>query len=227
MALRGHREEILAAVREALRNTRGADLSVSTTAVEEQPTGNLALRFAEELENVGGHFLAASGEEGVKDFLSELIMSRSIHAAALSDAPIFDRLNLRDWLGGRLERLVTVPPADLPSRYTRLKAELADVPLGITSCRFAIADTGTVLITMDDETNRLMSLLPMIHVVLFTPEQLVPNLSQALRRIRADGDLGRAITLISGPSRTGDIELTLTVGVHGPKEIHAILVMLK
>jgi L-lactate dehydrogenase complex protein LldG len=96
------------------------------------------------------------------------------------------------------------------------------VELGITGCQVAAADSGTVFLT-NVERNRLISLLPPIHVVVFTPDQLAADLGEALRRARADM-VPAIITLIAGPSRTGDSEMTLTTGVHGPGELHVLLV---
>ena len=69
--------------------------------------------------------------------------------------------------------------------------------------------------------NRFLSLLPPLHVVIFSRDQLVAKLEEVLEVMNSEV-LDPAVTLVTGPSRTADIELTLTKGVHGPKEIHAV-----
>jgi L-lactate dehydrogenase complex protein LldG len=90
----------------------------------------------------------------------------------------------------------------------------------------AIADTGTLVLESDCERHRLVSLVPPLHIAIVNAEDIRDTLGDTLRAVSRDAalDMSRVITFITGPSRTADIELTLTVGVHGPKELYVILI---
>jgi L-lactate dehydrogenase complex protein LldG len=87
----------------------------------------------------------------------------------------------------------------------------------------AIAETGTLVLESDRERHRLVSLVPPIHIALVKAENIVPTLGEAFSVVRRGAGLSRAITFITGPSRTADIELTLSIGVHGPKDLYVIV----
>lgn len=95
------------------------------------------------------------------------------------------------------------------------KMEIESCGLGITTCDYAISDTGTLVIMSTEKKSSLVSLLPPIHLVIVTLNDIVPNLESILNEIKAN----RNVVLISGPSRTADIELISTLGVHGPKKL--------
>jgi L-lactate dehydrogenase complex protein LldG len=112
----------------------------------------------------------------------------------------------------------------------RLKAVVAAADLGVTGADLAVAETGTLVLISAAGRPRSTSLLPPCHVAIFDPTALVESLEQvglaleAWHEGPAPPERGAVINFITGPSRTADIELTLTRGVHGPKEIHAIFV---
>lgn len=113
--------------------------------------------------------------------------------------------------------LVAVP-YDQP--VEELKAVLVQgVEAGITWAKAAIADTGTLVLWPDADEPRLMSLLPPIHVVLLRLGSLVDNLAQVMADQNWAAGMPTNALLISGPSKTADIEQTLAYGVHGPKEL--------
>ena len=98
-------------------------------------------------------------------------------------------------------------------------------PLGITGCFCAIAETGTLVFLSGVETPTATFLLPETHVAVVRTDQIVSGMEEAFARIRADrGALPRAVNLVSGPSRTGDIEQTIVLGAHGPRRLHIVLV---
>lgn len=106
---------------------------------------------------------------------------------------------------------------------------LATADVGVSTAALAVAETGSVLLAGDDLASRLVSMLPLTHVVLVPVSSVVPTLEEAaafLRRSIQQLDSGRSrhISLVTGPSRTADIERVLTIGVHGPRELHVILV---
>lgn len=106
------------------------------------------------------------------------------------------------------------------------RAELEKADAGISGGLCAIAETGTLVVTSGFGEARLVSLLPPKHIALVRAQQFVPNVMTALRVVREKfGDNFPAnVTFITGPSRTADIELSLSIGVHGPGELHVIMI---
>jgi L-lactate dehydrogenase complex protein LldG len=133
-----------------------------------------------------------------------------------------------------------VPPgATDDDARARHRQAAAAAGLGLTGVDLAIAETGTLVLRSGAGRPRTTSLLPACHVAMFDRQVLVESLEQAgvfLEAWHADPTAerhgnaphgrvdGAMITFITGPSRTADIELTLTRGVHGPKEVHAVFV---
>ena len=97
--------------------------------------------------------------------------------------------------------------------------------LGITGCFCAIAETGTLVMASGTQTPSATFLLPDTHVAIVLADQVVPGMEEAFARVRGEqGALPRAVNLVSGPSRTGDIEQTIVLGAHGPRRMHVVLV---
>jgi L-lactate dehydrogenase complex protein LldG len=97
--------------------------------------------------------------------------------------------------------------------------------LGVTGCYCAIAETGTLVFVTGTETPSATFLLPETHVAVVRADQVVPAMEDAFARIRAErAELPRAVNMVSGPSRTGDIEQTIVLGAHGPRRLHIVLV---
>jgi L-lactate dehydrogenase complex protein LldG len=122
------------------------------------------------------------------------------------------------------------PAGEGDAERRRHREEAARAPLGVTGVDWALAETGTLILASGPGRPRSTSLLPDTHVAVFGPGHLVESLEQVgllLEALHADGGAvmrGGMINFITGPSRTADIELTLTRGVHGPKEVHAVFV---
>ena len=97
--------------------------------------------------------------------------------------------------------------------------------LGITGCFCAIAETGTLVFVTGAQTPSATFLLPETHVAIVRADQVVATMEDAFARVRAQcRRLPRAVNLVSGPSRTGDIEQTIVLGAHGPRRVHIVLV---
>ena len=97
--------------------------------------------------------------------------------------------------------------------------------IGITGCYAAIAETGTLVFLTGAQSPSASFLLPETHVAIVRVDQIVPGMEEAFARIRIEhGALPRAVNLVSGPSRTGDIEQTIVLGAHGPRRLHVVLV---
>lgn len=97
--------------------------------------------------------------------------------------------------------------------------------IGVTSADLALADTGTVIIESSNEDLRLATTLPEHHVILLDPRKIYADTTQAYSIIRQLHQCSEHnfLAFITGPSRTADIERVLTIGVHGPREVHILL----
>jgi L-lactate dehydrogenase complex protein LldG len=120
----------------------------------------------------------------------------------------------------------TVTPLSISGDADR--AAVRHIRYGLTGVEAAFASTGSMLVASGSQTNRIASLLPLRHVALIPFSRLYPTIESWLAAQRQDDLTGfmrqRAnLTLISGPSKSGDIEMNLTLGVHGPRHVHAIL----
>jgi L-lactate dehydrogenase complex protein LldG len=101
---------------------------------------------------------------------------------------------------------------------------VAATEVGITSADYALADTGSLVFFTESNESRLLSLLPPCHIAVIEASCIVPSLDDVLRLRPLPGETSSAMVVITGPSRTGDIEMRLVRGVHGPGEIHVIIV---
>ncbi|MGQ0805195.1 MAG: LutC/YkgG family protein [Actinomycetota bacterium] len=100
---------------------------------------------------------------------------------------------------------------------------LADAAVGITSASVAVAATGTVAVVSGPGAPRATSLLPPVHVCLLRTGDIVAEFTDAIDRVGADA-LPSALIWVGGPSRTADLEMHQTLGVHGPKVVELVLV---
>lgn len=173
-------------------------------------------KFRERLESVGGHCDVVNGEaeaaRALSIILGDLQDNGAAQRIALSDAPVIKSL-VRDIPA---ERINICPSPD----------DLFNYDVGITTAQAAIAETGTLVLEAESERHRLVSLLPPVHIAIVYARDIVLTIGDALSQLHRDDpkEMSRAITFITGPSRTADIELTLTIGVHGPKELYVIVI---
>ena len=92
---------------------------------------------------------------------------------------------------------------------------------GVSRALYGLADTGSVVLAASPEEPRANSLLPDVHVTLLAEDRILPGLDELFAAVVAD--LPSALAIVTGPSRSADIEQTLAVGVHGPGEVHVVL----
>jgi len=105
-----------------------------------------------------------------------------------------------------------------------LREACATCDIGITSADYALADTGTLVMLSSAEEARMISLLPPCHLAVVPRERLLTGLDELLDLLPVPSDRSSSMVLVTGPSRTADIEQILVRGVHGPGEIHVVWV---
>ena len=204
--------EILRSIRSHLAASAPEPVSRRLTRINADPISvNLRQSAAEvfrlNLEAVNGHCVIAQGETEIARALTQIIVRGQ--RIAISDNPLVERLmHLTDL---EIEAL-TIAPNDIFS-----------YDVGISTVQAAIAETGTLVLISADERHRLVSLVPPVHIAIVDASRICETLGEALTLLRNGRELSRAVTFITGPSRTADIELTLTVGVHGPQELYVII----
>lgn len=187
-------------------------------------------RFAREFERVGGVLHRVADAREVLETIARIAQEQGMrsvvtwHAAPLG-------LDVATPLAARGLQTTAAPAAEVDAtERARHRALAAAADLGVTGVDLAVAETGTLVVVSGAGRPRSASLLPACHVAVFDREVLVDSLAQAGLVLEAwhDGappeDRGASINFITGPSRTADIELTLTRGVHGPRDVHAIFV---
>ena len=102
------------------------------------------------------------------------------------------------------------------------KHDIFGFDVGVSTAQAAIAETGTLVLDSACERHRLVSLVPPVHIAIVNASSIVDTLSDVLALLQKK-EISPAITFITGPSRTADIELTLAIGVHGPQELYVIV----
>ncbi len=165
--------------------------------------------FTEQLMAVGAQCTVVRGEAEAAAALARMLADAGARRVVGSDAPLVQRILAavgNDIVIDRLERLS--------------RDELFACDAGVTTAQWGIADTGTLVLESARERSRLLSLVPPIHVAVLSMRCICESLGDALARVSV---ASHAITFITGPSRTSDIELTLVVGVHGPQTVHVLL----
>ncbi|MGH7392871.1 MAG: LutC/YkgG family protein, partial [Candidatus Rokuibacteriota bacterium] len=189
-------------------------------------------RFRHEFERVGGVFHRVGSVSEVPDVVARIARERGARRVA-SWHPSTLAADFAAELERRGLEAEAMPPAGPPASddaRAALRARVAAADLGLTGADLAIAETGTLVLVSGSGRPRSTALLPPYHVAVFDREALVESLQQVGLVLEAwhDGSApasrGAAIHFITGPSRTADIELTLTRGVHGPREVHAVFV---
>ncbi|MFO1429214.1 MAG: lactate utilization protein [Candidatus Competibacteraceae bacterium] len=106
----------------------------------------------------------------------------------------------------------------------QIKSKLFGIDAGITTARGGIAETGALILWPDAREPRLLSLVPAVHIAILKADTIYNTFAEAMSGERWQDGMPTNVLLISGPSKTADIELVLTFGVHGPKELIVLIV---
>ncbi len=183
---------------------------------------NLVQEFRQKYETLAGSVhLVDSATEAAEKVLS-ILRGAAAQRVALGELPEDFRYPLEQRCGqAGLDVLMW------PFNSAELPQALDSVQAGVSWAAFAIAETGSLVEFTTDDAVRLVSALPRVHVGVFRKADLVGTLEEAAPRIRnfyAHNPRNANVSFISGPSRTGDIEMRLTLGVHGPAETHAVVI---
>lgn len=182
-------------------------------------THELFTRFQQRLSSAGGEAHLAAGVAQAAEFIAAhpALANREVVVA-----PGF--AECQPWaaiLPLLRDKCIQIREAESP-------ASVADAPAGLSGAELAIAETGSVMLAENSLEARIVSMLTLTHFVLVRAETLFPMLENAGKMLQqftqAGPDQRRYISLVTGPSRTADIERTLTIGVQGPKALCVIVV---
>ena len=176
----------------------------------------LQQRFITELERVHGTAHPAEDEADARRILMNLLREKNVK-------------RLTQWEDFALPFKVSddITTLGIERMHGQMR-DLAAAEVGITGAACAVAATGTLVLEMGEGRTRAPSLLPPVHIALIKASQLVPRLEDYFAQQRAQGlqalHDGSNVVLLTGASRTADIEMNVVYGAHGPLELHVIIV---
>ena len=168
---------------------------------------SLDINFAQELTKTGGLFIYCESEEEVINDLKILMQERHWEQIFALEPSIVNILT----------------KGQINCTYDHV--QLSDAKVAMTRCEFLVARLGSIMVSTGQVAGRQIFVNPEIHIVLAYSSQLVGDLKDALLKLKKkyDPKIPSMVTLITGPSRTADIEKTLVMGAHGPKELYVFL----
>lgn len=240
------REEMLDRIRKELRRPLGAArigvAMPSRPGEAMNPLGEImppiapeeALpRFEAEWTKVGGLAHRAANLSELENVLQGILATAVLETTGarevvLSRNRLLERLRLPERLQALGQSVTGWPQPGEAGDQAAGRRELASATfaaaVGITGVEFALAETGSLILASRSEGSQLASLAPPVHVALYRRSQVVGSLDEVLAKLGDATAAGRSIVFVTGPSRTADIEQILVRGVHGPGQVHAILV---
>ncbi len=204
------RTQILQNIRDALqqKNIRPyTDANISETAYID--TGEaLEILFAKNLNQAAGKFIYCEDESVFLELLLDLVAEKQWRHLYCWDEDLQNLLKAADF------------------NNCRLGSNLDRADAGLTFCESLIAERGSIVMSSALSAGRALSIFPNVHIVLAYFSQLVFDITEAfaLLKLKYGDNLPSMISLTTGPSRTADIEKTLVMGAHGPKEVYVFLI---
>ena len=206
------REAILRDIRLGLGREWGAPTGVPEVRLRPRTSDNEALvaGMLERVEAVGGTAVRVSNAAEAREYVARVTEGRD---AIASNSTFLAGLGIAGITGVRTG--FTTEP--------ELRAACAETAFGISSANYALADTGTLVMISSAEEARFISLLPPVHIAIVPSERILSGLDDLFTRVPRPADISSSLVFITGPSRTGDIELELVRGVHGPGELHVVV----
>ncbi len=204
------KEKVLKNVRNALINKLEnpfKDVDFSSPVFKKQDEVP-EVQFASKLNECGGTFIYCANEKDVVNNLAALIEQEDWKNIFCADDSILALLSQNE-----------IEISNNPDEFN-------SVSVGITTCDFLISRFGSVMVSSGLGTGRRIFVFPETHVVIAKASQVVPELKDALvgMKKKYTDNLPSQITVITGPSRTADIEKTLVMGAHGPKNLYVFMV---
>jgi L-lactate dehydrogenase complex protein LldG len=176
--------------------------------------------FTNEFDKVNGLAKIVNNADEIRKYLSTVTTEHHSKSFIVWDTALIKRLKVIEYL----------KTSDLTVVESHNKKQVEEADIGITEADYAIADSGTLVLFSDPSKPRLTSLIAPLHIAILDPKKIVRNIFDLFQMIgheyHEELDSKRimsCITFITGPSRTADIELNLTLGVHGPKELHVLI----
>lgn len=209
MKISSSKENILKKIRQALANPVPVPFpqSEGNSSVFQPSVKELEIEFAENFTGLLGKFSFCMNEIELGQQLQQLIEARKFTSVFCNEINIIEKLSR-----GGFAQFTT--------------AGIANCDASITGCELLIARTGSILMTSAQSSGRTVSVYAPVHICIAYTSQLVYDIKEGLQMMKDKyaGKLPSLITFATGPSRTADIEKSLVVGVHGPKEVFVFLV---
>jgi len=180
-------------------------------------------RFCHELAAAGGKGYIAPDAEAAVRTIQSIVQSHNARKILLTGGGMIDRLDLTTKL-----KALGLDARTTDDVQANPREEFFTADIGITSVYRLIAETGTVVLASEPNEPRSASLLPPVHIAIADRSQLLPDLFDLFDLFSPTATANKTLppsclTLVTGPSKTGDIELKLVTGVHGPGEVHVIV----
>jgi len=203
------REKVLKKIRNALISKKENPYSSLDfeSSVYQPFSDSLDVTFALEFTKVSGKFIYCETDTELKDNLVSLIGENNWEHIFCLDSEIKNILN----------------KSGIP--FSSDNKDFNKMQVGITRCDYLIARLGSIMISSKQTSGRRLNVFPEVHIIIGYTSQIVSDLKDALNNIKEkyNNNLPSLVTVITGPSRTADIEKTLVMGAHGPKELYVFL----
>lgn len=204
------REKVLKSIRSALLSKEENPYpSLDTESpVFEDLKEDFDITFAKAFSEVSGKFIYCEDESDLRNNIASLNADKKWKEIHCYEPEL---LRILDGSGVAL---------------SKEPGNVENVSAGITGCEYLVARFGSILVSSRQTGGRRMNVFPESHIVIAWADQIVPDIKDALKAVREKyaGKLPSMLSLITGPSRTADIEKTLVMGAHGPKELYLFLI---
>ena len=191
------------------------------------PVKDLEDRLSSSLQLLGGHFHRARTEDEVTRILCRLIQAANVRKVAVLLDEYLGKIPFERAVQDTDATLISYSEAEIGDSRENVIAGLKDVEMGVFTVFRALAQSGTMVLKGNAGISRAISLIPPIIVGILDKECIVADLGDVFSELIVKEELpsrpGDWMVCISGPSRTADIEATLTTGIHGPGETHLIV----
>ena len=161
-----------------------------------------------------------TGAEDWIDTVEDVLKVREVKRLLYAPRTEIGKMLEHQWEGAAGD-----PPQLIPYKkdVEQMKEMVFNVDAGITSAAGAIAETGALILWPSDKEPRLMSIVPPLHIAILKADTIHNSLSEVMQKENWPANMPTNVVLVSGPSKTADIEMTLAFGVHGPKELIVLI----